>query len=237
MSVKPERARAWLVVFPALIVPFAAAWFYFVLFSASGFAQAIYAGTKGFILIWPLLASRFLLGLPWPRVQLRDPRHRRALPLGLATGLGLAVLAAALTATPLGDVVVQSAPAIRSKARSLGFLDHYWAFALLVSLIHSLLEEYYWRWFVFGRLQGLLPRWRAHLLAAGAFAAHHIVVTTQFFPLGWGLLLGSLVGVGGFMWSWMYEHQQTLAGAWVSHILVDLGILAVGHWILFGTWF
>jgi membrane protease YdiL (CAAX protease family) len=137
---------------------------------------------------------------------------------------------------PMGQVVATGASQIRSKAASLGILNHYWLFGLFVALVHSLIEEYYWRWFVYGRLRELVRPGSAHALAALAFAAHHIVITTQYFGAAWGLVLGSLVGVGGALWSVMYERQRTLAGAWASHMAVDLGILAVGHKAVFGTY-
>ena len=146
------------------------------------------------------------------------------------------VLMWVLQGGPVGRVVAASAPAIRAKAESLGVLRHYWAFGLFLALLHSFLEEYYWRWFVFGRLRRGLPRGWAHLVAGACFAAHHVVIATQYFPGGWGWLLGGLTGAGGILWSWMYERQKSLAGPWLSHVLADLGILAVGHQVLFGSW-
>jgi len=63
------------------------------------------------------------------------------------------------------------------------------------------------------------------------------VVATQYFPPAWGVLFGGLTGVGGLLWSILYEKQRTLAGAWICHVFVDLGILSIGHWLLFGTYF
>ncbi len=31
----------------------------------------------------------------------------------------------------------------------------------------------------------------------------------------------------------MFEHQRTLTGAWISHVVVDLAILWVGYRLLF----
>jgi hypothetical protein len=69
-------------------------------------------------------------------------------------------------------------------------------------------------------------------LAAGAFAAHHVVVASTFFGLAAGLLLGGSVAVGGLLWSLMLARQGTLAGAWVSHVLVDLGLAWIGYRLL-----
>ncbi|MDB4350982.1 CPBP family intramembrane metalloprotease, partial [Verrucomicrobia bacterium] len=100
--------------------------------------------------------------------------------------------------------------------------------------LHSLLEEYYWRWFVFGNLHRFLnSKSLAYGVGALGFASHHIVVTTQFFdgPIGW--IYGLTVGVAGAIWSWLMVRHQSLIGAWVSHIIVDITLMSVGYYLIF----
>ena len=40
--------------------------------------------------------------------------------------------------------------------------------------------------------------------------------------------------MGGVLWCLMYARQQTIVGIWVSHIIADLGIMAIGYNLLFG---
>ena len=229
-----NRLRTWIAVVPAMVLPFLAALCYFVFFSEYFFARIIYGGTKVFTLVWPLLACWLILRTKFPPLELKAARHLKAIPLGLLSGAAVALLAFLLMQTSLGTVVKASAGDIKAKADELGFLRHYWVFAIFLSFFHSLLEEYYWRWFVFGQLRKLLKPSAAHLLAAFCFAAHHIVVATQFFPVAWGVLLGSLVGVGGLLFSLLYARQNTLAGAWLSHMIIDLALMSIGHQLLFG---
>ncbi len=44
-------------------------------------------------------------------------------------------------------------------------LDNFWIFAIFLSCIHSYMEEFFWRWFVFGNLRKLIPVGGAILLA------------------------------------------------------------------------
>jgi len=215
-------------------LPFVAALFYFVLFSEHPVARVLYGLTKLFTLIWPVLAFRFILHGRWRPVRWRDPAHVRSIPLGAAVGVGVGLLAFGLMQTPLGEVVRASGGSIRAKAVELGILDHYWTFALFLALMHSLLEEYYWRWFVFGQLRRVIPVAGAHALAATSFAAHHVVIATQFFPVAWGVVLGAMVGVGGFLFSWLYARQGTLIGAWTAHALIDLALLWIGYGLVGG---
>lgn len=218
-----------------MVVPFAGSLFYFVLFRDSLLARGMYAGVKGFTLLWPALATWLVLREHLPRPT-RAAWPWRALVPGTVTGLVIVLALLGLMQTPVGAVVQSGVPGMRSKAETFGILEHYWLFALLLSTVHSLLEEYYWRWFVYGQLRQLLRLPLAHLLAGLAFAAHHIVIASQYFGLGWGVLLGGGVGVGGIIFSCLYQKQGTLLGAWAAHLLADIGILAVGHKLLFGTY-
>jgi len=220
-----------------MTLPFLAALVYFVLLSGNPLARWIYGATKAFTLVWPIVVVLLWFGEPFPWPEWRHGKHRSAWPLGLLSGGIIAGLMLAVAASPFREVLTSSASDIEKKVRDLGVLNHYWAFGFFIAFLHSFLEEYYWRWFVFGQLRKICRPSLAYVGAAVSFAAHHIVIATQFFPWGWGLLFGSLVGVGGACWCWMYQRQQTLAGAWVSHVLADLGILTIGHKVLFGTWF
>jgi len=232
----PSRARTWAAVLPAAVLPLLLAWMYFVVFAGRPAAPVLYGTAKAFLLLWPLLACRLLLGeraLPSPRGG-KTPRgpYPRALAEGLASGLAAGLLLWALSETALSDALVRAAPAVRAKAEEFGAAGRYGLFAACASLYHATAEEYYWRWFVFGRLRRLLPAPGAHAAAAAAFAAHHVLVGAVFLP-GWGgALLGALTGLGGLLWSLQYARHKNLAGAWISHFSVDLVLFAIGWKIL-----
>src|SRR6202011_4525188 len=57
-------------------------------------------------------------------------------------------------------------------ATPLGFIE----LAVFLLVVHSLAEEYYWRWFVFGQLQRLLPLGAAIGVSSLGFMSHHVVV-------------------------------------------------------------
>lgn len=218
-----------------MVMPLIGAWFYFVLFSESPVAKAIYTGTKLFTLAWPLIVIKLIYGNPFPRVRWGDARHWRALPLGIVTGTAIVALMVGLLFTPLRGVVEQGSDSIRAKTQALGIMEHYWIFGFFLSVIHSLLEEYYWRWFVYGQLTRVVSGPLAHVLAGVAFAAHHVVIVGQFFGLMWGFFFGAFVGIGGIIWSLMLARQKTLFGIWISHMIVDFGCLSIGYWLITGA--
>ena len=107
----------------------------------------------------------------------------------------------------------------------------YITFALFLAIPHSLLEEYYWRWFVFGQLRRVTS-WRVALLVSSlGFMAHHVIVINQFLQQGWAVTLffSLCVAWGGCLWAWLYERFRSLYGPWLSHLLVDCGIMSIGY--------
>src|SRR5262249_6815230 len=162
-----------------MLYPTLLAYLYIVALPAAGTdpraVQATWLGGKALECVFPLLWLRWLEGR-WPRPA--APTRR-----GLGLGIGSGVAIAALLLLPYFGVLRQhhlfgSAPArVHQKVAEFG-LDApaaFVVFAVLLSVVHSLLEEYYWRWFVFGRLQRLLPVSTAVLLASAAFMAFHLI--------------------------------------------------------------
>lgn len=222
----------WWVVVPAMVLPLISALFYFVFFAGQPFAQVIYVGTKLFTLVWPAVVVLAIYRDGLPTINWRSPHHWRSLPLGIISGLAIVALMVGLMLTPLGDVAQRGSSQIATKSEEMGILAHYWLFALFISVLHSLLEEYYWRWFVYGQLERLTPPVAAHLLAGVAFAAHHVVIISEFFGVFWGFFFSAFVGIGGIIWSLMLARQKTLMGIWVSHMIVDFGAMGVGYWLI-----
>jgi membrane protease YdiL (CAAX protease family) len=151
-------------------------------------------------------------------------------------GFGLLVLVAMVgfyqqVLLPRG-VFVTAAGEIRTKLTELGVdsLVGYVLLATFYSLVHSLLEEYYWRWFVFGRLRTLVPVGAAIAVSSVAFAAHHVVLLGVYFGWlsVWTWFFSLAVAVGGAFWAWLYQRSGSLYGPWLSHLVIDAAIFLIG---------
>ena len=81
-----KRVGVWVALVPAMVVPFAAALLYFVVFSHYAFARIIYACTKAFTVLWPVACVWVLLRETLPRPRLRSPHHWRATQAGVLVG-------------------------------------------------------------------------------------------------------------------------------------------------------
>lgn len=223
-------------VVPAMCIPFLASCVYFWWMGAHPAARAAYGLTKVFTVVWPFVA---VLAIERRPDALKPDRRTwlRSIPLGLLTGavIGGAILAA-YRLPALNDYASGFAEDIRSKLADLGVVSrwHYVAFCAFLAIAHSLIEEFYWRWYVFGSLARVWPVGLSVFLASLAFAGHHYVVLGCYFSATGSFAFGTAVGIGGAIWCWMYRRQRTIVGTWVSHAMVDAAIFIVGYDILFG---
>jgi membrane protease YdiL (CAAX protease family) len=113
----------------------------------------------------------------------------------------------------------------------------FFAFAGFLCVIHSFLEEYYWRWFVFGQLRRVVPLGSAILVSSFAFMAHHVIVLNVYFPgQFWTATLpfSLCVAGGGGVWACLYQRSGSLLGPWLGHLLIDAAILVIGYDLVFG---
>ena len=102
------------------------------------------------------------------------------------------------------------------------------------TLVNSLMEEYVYRWFVLAQCEKLMTRWPAIFMSAAVFTAHHVIAVSQYLEPGFAFLASAGVFVGGAVWSWLYFRYRSIWPGWVSHVLADVAVFAVGWVLLFG---
>jgi membrane protease YdiL (CAAX protease family) len=224
----------------ALIYPSVLTWIYLVVLGspddgsadASGVVQTTYAAGKIIQFALPAIYIGCI-----DRSRLWPTRPSAA---GLASGLGFgAAVATTMLALYFGVLADSSALAetpakVRRLLRDGGIATPaaYWTLAVFYALAHSLMEEYYWRWFVFDGLRRSMPMWFAIALSSLGFMAHHVILLGVYFPSRfWALAMPLSLGVavGGAVWAWLYHRTGTLYAVWLSHGLVDGAIFVIGY--------
>ena len=237
----------WPALLFALVFPSLLSWTDFVLLAggtgdppgggaANPAQQAAYGVGKVIQFAWPVVCFWLLEG--------RLPRPARPTGRGLEWGLafGLLVVAGMLVLYYVflrgTSVFAATALQLRQKLEEYDVASPggFALFAGFVTVPHALLEEYYWRWFVFGQLRQRLPLAVAIAVSSLGFMAHHVIILHVFFP---GQFLAAVVpfslcvAAGGAAWAWLYERTNSIWAAWLSHLLVDAGLFVVGYDLFF----
>jgi membrane protease YdiL (CAAX protease family) len=229
------RTRLALLIFAMLFPSFAAS-LYFVFLSAGDgkpnfWQQAAYTAGKviqfGFPVVFLLLVDRRL-----PRPRMPD---FAGLGLGLIFGLAVAAFMLVLYYGWLGNtsLFAETGASVKQKLQEVNMLSpaKYIVLAVAIVAVHSLAEEYYWRWFTFAQLNRLMNVPLAIALSSVAFIGHHVLVLNAYFPghFWTAVVPFSLgVGVGGAFWAWLFARTRTIYSSWLSHALVDGAIFVIG---------
>src|SRR5262245_11536506 len=232
-------ALAFAVGFPSLM-----AWVEFAVLARSGdlattaaeggsnrLVQAAYAGGKVFQFSLPVLFFR-LFERRWPRPGVPN---FRGLALGLGFGLAVAAGMLALYFALRDQSLFRQTPGkLKDKLQEFG-LDSpagFAAFAFFVTVLHSLCEEYYWRWFVFGWLRRYLAFVPAAAVSSLGFMAFHVFLLHAYLPGHfWAGVVPLLlcIAAGGAAWAWLYERTGSVYSPWLSHAIIDAALFVVGY--------
>lgn len=227
-------AIAFAVFFPTLVT---LVYFQWLKDSGSSYQQIAYGAGKvlqfGFPVVWVWL---------WYRGKFRSLSFgqidKRQLWYGI--GFGLFVVASMFSIYFLmiapTEIATKLIEMVKEKVSGFG-VDSFWkylALGIFYALCHSFMEEYYWRWFVFDYLKKFVSVWTANILSSLGFMAHHVILLAFFF--GWEspltYLFSASIAVGGMFWAWQYQQTGRLRSPWLSHMIVDAGIFALGYFLV-----
>ncbi|GEK91646.1 CPBP family intramembrane glutamic endopeptidase [Alkalibacterium kapii] len=111
--------------------------------------------------------------------------------------------------------------------------DNFLLVAIYITLVNSLLEEFFFRGFAFLILKENTGRLFAYVFSACLFALYHVGMTSGWFH--WGIFLLAMIGlfVGGCIFNYLNEKSESIYPSWLVHIFANLAINTVGF-ILFG---
>jgi uncharacterized protein len=126
---------------------------------------------------------------------------------------------------------------IRSRTAQMGMnipLMVY-GFGTFQTLVNSFIEEYVWRWFVFGKCQVLWSKRWAVIFSALFFTIHHIVLMVAYCDNLWLVLVGSIaVFIAGVLWAVCMRVYKSLLPSYLSHLAADLALQIASWHILLG---
>lgn len=233
-----------LAVAIAIGLPTVVTWIYFHLLADHPAQKVAYSIGKGIQFAFPIAWVLLYLKQSWWAAKLPDSDDStdtaiwsRGTSLAFGIGMGLAVSAAMYGVFLMipAETIADLSTELAARIQTLGFDSPtlFIGMGVFYALIHSFLEEYYFRWFVFGQLRHVMGFVPSMVISGLAFMAHHVIVLAMYF--GWSGLTAFLslsIAIGGMIWAWQYEKSRSLLGPWISHLLVDAGIFAIGYHVL-----
>lgn len=111
--------------------------------------------------------------------------------------------------------------------------DNFIYVAIYISLVNSLLEEFFFRGYSFLNLKNIIPRKAAYSISAGLFAIYHVGMTIDMFnPV---LFIITFIGLylGGVVFNILNERSNNIYTSWIVHMFANFAINTIGL-ILFG---
>lgn len=200
-------------------------------------AMVLAPGPLGRVLF--LTAKVWLVGFPlvwWWLVEQREPSTGLAAPRGVVAGL----LAGALMSVAMVSVGILVLPHIdpaplqqRAREMGLGTPLGFAAGALGWTLVNSLVEELVYRWFILRQCRALLRPVPAALLQAAIFTAHHALALATYLAPAWTAVASAGVLLAGLVWAFLMLHHRSIWSPWLSHIVADAAVFALGWRLLF----
>jgi membrane protease YdiL (CAAX protease family) len=192
--------------------------------------HAIFLAAKVWLIVVP--AACYLIiekGTPsW------SPPVSGGLGVGALSGLAIAVCIIA-GAWLIGVHRMDTTPLLE-QVREMGLASPlpFMGGALAWTLINSLMEEYVYRWFILRQCETLVAGMPAVLLSAGIFTVHHVIAVSRYLDPALTVLASAGVFAGGVLWAWLYHRYRSIWPGWISHVLADVAVFAVGWRLLFG---
>ena len=110
--------------------------------------------------------------------------------------------------------------------------DNFLFVSLYISFVNSLLEEFFFRGFLFLNLRRRSGRAFAYLFSAALFAVYHAAMMIGWFsPVLYVLAMLGLT-VGGMIFNALNERQGTVYTSWLVHMFANFAINTVGFILL-----
>lgn len=152
-----------------------------------------------------------------------------AAALGLGAGLYVLILGAYFAVRNLFDF---SAIAGNLTQNAGVTKDNFLFVSLYISFANSLLEEFFFRGFLFLNLKKLSSRRFAYGFSACAFALYHVAMMTGWFTWWlWLLVMAGLI-VGGMIFNWLNEKLSCIYVSWLVHMFANFAINTIGFMLL-----
>ncbi len=110
--------------------------------------------------------------------------------------------------------------------------DNFIYVSLYISLMNSLLEEFFFRGFGFITLKSSAGRKFAYIFSPACFAVYHAGMMTGMFELPILMLVFLGLFLGGVIFNYLNESSENIYTSWAAHMFANFAINTVGFILL-----
>ncbi|MBO8155770.1 MAG: CPBP family intramembrane metalloprotease [Bacillaceae bacterium] len=103
--------------------------------------------------------------------------------------------------------------------------------AIYITFGNSLLEEFYFRGFIFFKIYQNGHKILAYLFSSLLFSLYHVAIFAVWFDFG--LILLALAGlfVIGLVFNYLNTRSKNFLNSWIIHIMADTAIVSIGFYL------
>ncbi len=168
-------------------------------------------------------------------IKLKDSfkiKSKKSLIYSLAVGIGVYVFILAAYFILKNFIDLSNIIEMLQKNASVDKENFLWI-ALYISFVNSMLEEFFFRGFIFINLNRISGRKFAYIVSAFLFTLYHIAIMGNWFsPILFALAMAGLF-VGAIIFNYLNEKGGNIYNSWIVHMMANLSINTVGL-IMFG---
>lgn len=106
--------------------------------------------------------------------------------------------------------------------------DNFIFVALYISFVNSLLEEFFFRGFIFLGLKKIIKLNLAHVVSALLFALYHIAIMSGWFSIPIFLLAMAGLFAGGIIFNLLNSKFNNIYISWLVHMFANFAINTIG---------
>ncbi|MDX9970365.1 MAG: CPBP family intramembrane glutamic endopeptidase [Candidatus Gracilibacteria bacterium] len=100
-----------------------------------------------------------------------------------------------------------------------------------IIIINSILEEFFWRAFLFAKFKTVSPKFIAYLIPAIAFSFHHVMFYYNWFTLPIFITVTIGLIVYSLIMNKIFDYSKDLFSCWLIHALVDIVQISIAFMI------
>lgn len=150
---------------------------------------------------------------------------------------GVVILAGTFLIWPLLEPSFIAMDVVSDQFKQVNLLTHtdFWILAIYMTIVNPVLEEYFWRGYLYEQLKSVMPTILAVLVSSFFFGLWHYVIIQHFFAPAWHIPLTMLVMLGGVIFAWLYERNGIFDAILAHGLAADLPVMLVVYHVMSGT--